>query len=318
MTLELILFNIFVFFLIILDLYVFKKKSNEVNVKLALGWSFFWVLLSLGFNVLVYYWKGQDRALEFFTAYLIEKSLSVDNLFFFLIIFSFFKIPHRYQHKVLLWGVLGALFMRALFILVGISLIQNFHFLFYILGAFLLITSIKILFRSNEDDNPEKNFIYKFLKRIIPITTELHQEKFIIKEPLSSIEKKTNKRTHRWVATPLLVVLIMIELTDVIFALDSIPAVLAITQDPFIAYTSNIFAVLGLRALYFAIAHLLPKFKYLHSAIAIILGFIGLKMLCKDFYEIPTLVSLFIIISIVTLSIIASLIHANISQNHKQ
>jgi tellurite resistance protein TerC len=315
MTIELIPFNIFVVIMILVDLYVFNKKNEKSKIKKALLLTAFWIFLALSFNVGVYFWKGEKLAIEFFTAYLVEKSLSVDNLFFFLIIFDYFKIPNQYQHKVLIWGVVGAIIFRALFITLGIALIAKFHFLFYIFGAFLIIIGLKALFSRDRNIHPENNPILKILKKYVPITNELHDEKFIIRQKINQEGKKGS--TYRWMATPLLVVLVMIEATDIVFAVDSIPAVLAITQDPFIAYTSNIFAVLGLRALYFSIAHLIPKFIYLHTAIALILTFVGFKMVVINHVKIPTVLSLSIIVVLLASSIIASLIHANIGKNKK-
>lgn len=293
---ELIIFNIAVIALLVLDLNVFHKKPHEVRIKEACYWTLFWIALSLLFCLGIYLWQGKEQALTFLTAYLVEKSLSIDNIFVFIVIFSFFKVPESLKHKILFWGILGALISRALFIIAGISLIQHFHFILYLLAIFIILAGIKILFKKDKEVHIEKNPVLKFIRRYIPITNEYVGDKFFIKE------------NAKWLATPLFIVLIMIESTDVIFALDSIPAVLAITLDPFLAYTSNILAILGLRALYFALAHILPLFHYLHYGIGLILSFVGIKMLLSNFYPIPTLTSLFVITTILGLSVTASLL----------
>lgn len=294
MALELILFNIFVVLLLILDLRVFNRKSHEVQVKEALKLSAFWISLALIFNLFIFFWQGKTPAIEFFTAYIIEKSLSIDNLFVFLVIFNYFKVEKKHQHKALFWGVVGALIMRAIFILVGISLIHTFHFVIYILALFLLYVSLRIIFQKETEIHPEKNPLLKLSRKFFRISDTYSNGEFFIKE------------RGKWIATPLFVVLIMIETTDVIFALDSIPAVLAITLDPFIAYTSNIFAVLGLRALYFALVQLIPRFIYLRYGIGVILGFVAIKMLISDFYKIPVEISLLVIIIILFICIYAT------------
>jgi tellurite resistance protein TerC len=301
---EFILFNLLVLFLIFLDLAIFNKSDKELTAKKALLFSFFWIFLSLSFCLFIYFWKGKELSIQFLTAYLVEKTLSVDNLFVFIIIFQYFHIPRAYQHKVLIWGIIGALVMRAVFILIGFTIIAHFHFFLYLLALFLIFAGLKIIFNKDKQIHPEKNPIIKFLGKFIPITPHLHNENFFIKS--STI----NSTKIKWLATPLFLALITIETTDVIFAIDSIPAVLAITHDPFIAYSSNIFAVLGLRALYFAISHLIQKFSYLHFAIGIILVFVGLKMLIEPFFKISSLSSLIVIVSLLSVAIFIS-IYAN-------
>jgi tellurite resistance protein TerC len=250
--------------------------------------------MAMVFNVILFYWKGYRPALEFLTGYLIEKSLSVDNIFVFILIFDSFKIPSKYQHRVLFWGILGALLMRALFIAVGVALIAKFHWILYIFGFFLIFTGLKMLFHKTEDYNPQDNIVLKWAKKFFPFVDQLHEGKFIITQ------------NGKKFATPLLLVLILIETSDLIFAVDSIPAILAISQDPFIVYTSNIFAILGLRSLYFALGGLVSKFYYLHYALAFILSFIGVKMLIVSFIKIPIFLSLGIILLSLVLAVLAS------------
>lgn len=290
-----ILFNAFVALMLALDLGVFHRKTHEVSIKEALTWTSVWVILALAFNVILYYWKGQQQALEFFTGYLVEKALSVDNIFVFIMIFTFFQIPARNQHKVLFWGIIGALVMRVIFIFAGVALIEKFHFTIYIFGLLLLYTGYKMFFHNNVKIDPDKNPAIKFFKRIFPVTPNLHNDSFFVK-----IEGKRY-------ATPLFLVLILIETTDLIFAVDSIPAILAITQDQFIVYTSNVFAILGLRSLYFALVGVVSRFWLLSYALAIVLVFVGVKMLLIDLYKIPIEWSLIFIATVITSSIILSL-----------
>lgn len=292
-------FGVFVLGMLILDLGVFHKEAHEVKIKEALTWSLVWILLAMLFNLWVYYSRGADDALKFLTGYLLEKSLSIDNLFVFLLIFRYFKVPHRFQHKILFWGIIGALVMRAVFIAFGIALIHSFHWIIYVFGVILIFTGIKLAFEKEKEINPEKNIVLKFFKKIFPVTNTYEKGKegnFLIK-----------KDGQLW-ATPLMVVLIIVETTDVIFAVDSIPAILAVTHDPFIVYTSNVFAILGLRALYFALSGLMQLFHHLHYGLALILVFVGTKMLISDFYKVPTLAALLAIVIILTASVIASLI----------
>ncbi|NDK56742.1 TerC family protein [Pontibacter fetidus] len=292
-----ILFNVFVLALLGLDLLVFHKKEHEVKIKEALLWSGFWIMLSLGFNLLIYYWKGPAPALEFLTAYLIEKSLSVDNLFVFILIFNFFKVPAKFQHKILFWGIIGALVFRALFILVGVALIAKFHFIIYILGAFLIFTGIKMAFQKGDDElHPEQNPFIVWISQKLPFTKHSVGGKFFTK-----IDGKI-------FATPLFLVLIMVETTDIVFAADSIPAILAISKDPFIVYTSNVFALLGLRALYFALAGIIQLFHYLHYGLSVILVFIGFKLLMSDIFHLDMRIALGVVGGILAISVIASLL----------
>jgi tellurite resistance protein TerC len=277
-----ILFNLFVIGLLLLDLLVLNRRAHAIQLKEALGWSAFWVALSLCFNYFVYHTMGHEAGVQWLTGYLIEKALSVDNLFVFLLIFTYFKVPPEYQHRILFWGVLGALILRAIFILAGAALLAKFHFLLYVLGAFLVYTGVRMgLSSSNEPEiDPEGNPIVRFLGRHFPISRQLDGGKFF-----------TQRDGVRF-ATPLLVVLVLIETTDVVFAADSIPAILAISRDTFIVYTSNVFALLGLRALYFALASLMKLFHYLHYGLALILIFIGAKLLLEDIYPFPMPVAL--------------------------
>jgi len=288
-------FNLFVLLMLALDLGVFNRKAHVISVKEALTWSFVWIALALLFNIGILYWFGSQKALEFFTGYLIEKSLSVDNIFVFILVFSYFKVPALYQHKVLFWGVLGALIMRAIFIFAGLALIEQFHWIIYVFGAFLVFTGFKMISQKDKEIHPEKNPVLKFVKRFIRIKPEYHEDKFFIRE---------KGMTY---ATPMFVVLIFIETTDLIFAVDSIPAILAISTDPFIVYSSNVFAILGLRSLYFALAGIIEKFRYLSYGLAVILMFVGLKMMITDIYKIPILISLAVISFILLLSVAASI-----------
>jgi tellurite resistance protein TerC len=293
-------FNVFVLIMLALDLGVLHKKTKEITVRQGLAWSALWIGLALVFNVLVYYWWGPVKAIEFFTGYLIEKALSVDNIFVFVLIFTSFKIPAAYQHRVLFWGIIGALVMRVIFIFAGVALLEKFHWMIYLFGGILVFTGYKMLVRNKESElEVAKNPVINFFKKFIPVTTELHGEKFFIRQ-----------NGKKW-ATPLFAVLILIETTDLIFAVDSIPAILAITKDPFIVYTSNVFAILGLRSLYFALAGIIQRFQYLSVGLAVVLIFVGLKMMLVDFYKIPITLSLGIIITILAVSILYSLKKTN-------
>lgn len=289
-------FNVFVLAMLALDLGVFHRKAHEVKVKEALIWSGVWIFLALAFNVGIYFWRGSETALQFFTGYLIEKSLSVDNIFVFILIFSYFKVPALYQHRVLFWGILGALVMRAILIAVGATLIRELHWIIYVFGAFLILTGIKMALQKETGLNPERNPLVRLFKRFMPVTNEYHQEKFFV------------KLDGRRFATPLFLVLLLVETTDLIFAVDSIPAIFAITQDPFIVYTSNVFAILGLRSLYFALAGIMNYFHYLKLGLAFVLIFVGTKMTLIDIYKIPIGVSLSVVAGILLLSIVASLV----------
>ncbi|CAG1064450.1 Putative membrane-bound redox modulator Alx [uncultured bacterium] len=289
-----VLFTLFIAVMLAIDLGVFNRKAHEVSVKEALAWSGVWVALALAFNVGVYFWKGPEVAVQFFTGYIVEKSLSVDNIFVFLQVFAFFGVPAIYQHKILFWGVLGAIVMRAVFILVGVTLITKFHWIIYVFGAFLLITGAKMAFSKQKEIHPEKNPVIKLLKRFIPLSNDYEDGRFFV------------KRNGMILATPLALVLIVIETTDVIFAVDSIPAILAITTDPFIVYSSNLFAIMGLRALFFAVAGVIKKFHYIHYGLAAVLAFVGIKMIISDFYKVPSLAALAVIAIILAVSMAAS------------
>lgn len=290
-------FNIFIIAMLIIDLAVFHKEDQEESIKKALIWTGVWIALALTFGIGVYYYMGPQTALDYYTGYLIEKSLSVDNIFVFLLVFSYFKVPPKFQHKVLFWGIFGALVMRFAFIFTGVALIERFHWIIYVFGGFLVFTGIKLAFEKDKEVHPERNPILKLVRRIIPTTKSYHGSKFFI------------RRMGKLIATPLFVVLVVIETTDLVFALDSIPAILAITRDEFIVYSSNAFAILGLRALYFAVSGIMRLFHYLHYGLALILIFVGVKMLMADFYHIPTPYALAFIGITLTASVVASIIH---------
>ena len=296
-------FNILVLAMLALDLGVFHRQAHEVKVKEALIWSAVWIALAMLFNAGIYFWRGSEVALEFFTGYLIEKSLSVDNIFVFILIFSYFSVPALYQHKVLFWGILGALLMRAILIAVGATLIAKFHWIIYVFGGFLIITGVKMALQKSTGIHPEKNPLVRLFKRFMPVANEYHGEKFFIKE------------NGRRFATPLFIVLLMVEFTDLVFAVDSIPAIFAITKDPFIVYTSNVFAILGLRSLYFALAGVMGYFHYLKIGLALVLVFVGAKMMVVDIYKIPIGLSLSVVGGILLLSVLASLIWPRRSEN---
>jgi len=279
-----------------IDLGVFHRKAHSVSIKEATTWSVVWVSLAMLFNLGIYFAWGQEKALEFLTGYVIEKSLSVDNLFVFLMIFQYFATPAEYQHRILFWGILGALILRAIFIATGSALISNFHWIIYIFGAFLVFTGIKMFLQGDEKLEPEKNPVVRLFERWVPVSKSYHGQNFFVRQA-----GKTK-------ATLLMLVLIVIETTDVIFAVDSIPAIFAITQDPFIVYTSNVFAILGLRALYFMLAGVMEMFIYLKIGLSFVLGFVGTKMLLTDLYKIPIGASLGIIGGVLLLSVIASLL----------
>lgn len=299
-----ILFNGFVLFMLALDLGVFHKKAHEVKIKEALTWSAVWICCALIFNLLIFlYWDwmspgstytNKDAALAFFTGYVIEKSLSVDNVFVFLMVFTYFHVPAIYQHKILFWGILGALVMRAIFIFAGVALITKFHWTVYIFGLILIVSGIKMITQKDKKLEPEKNPVIKLFKKYFPITDKYHKDHFF------------ERIDGRMVATPMFVVLLFIETTDLIFAVDSIPAILAITHNPFIVYTSNVFAILGLRALYFALAGIMGLFHYLTYGLSIVLVFVGMKMILVDVIKIPIEFSLAVVLGILFLSVILS------------
>lgn len=290
------IFSVFVVGMLALDLGVFNRKAHEVHFREALTWSIVWVALSLAFNWWIYHQFGSQKALEFLTGYLIEKALSVDNIFVFVILFASFAVPKMYQHRVLFWGVLGAIIMRAIFIGLGAALVSRFHWIMYVFGAILIFTGFKLMAQGESEPHPEKNPIYKLARRLMPATPEYHGKAFTV------------VKDGRRYATPLLLVLVAIEATDVVFAVDSIPAIFAITTDPFIVYTSNIFAILGLRAMYFLLAGVIDKFHYLKYGLALVLLFVGVKMVIVDWYKVPIVVSLGVIAALLTFSVIASIL----------
>lgn len=291
-----LLFGALVTGMLTLDLGVINRQSRALPMKQAGLWSAAWVTLACLFAAGVFHFKGSRPASEFLTGYLVEWSLSVDNLFVFIVIFDYFAVPARYQHRVLFWGILGAVMTRGLFIVAGLALIKQFHGLIYAFGALLIYTGVKILFQKDEKMEPEKNAILKLFKRFMPVKTRHDGEEFFVKE------------AGIWVATPLFATLLVIEASDIFFAVDSIPAIFGITQDPFIIYTSNIFAILGLRSLYFLLAGIMPLFRFLKIGLAAILCFIGLKMLFSALYAISAMASLLIVASLLALSVIASVL----------
>ena len=298
-------FNVFVLAMLALDLGVFHRKSHAVSGREALTWSLVWISLSLVFNAAIYfYWDrmapnstytNSEAALAFLTGYLIEKSLSVDNIFVFILIFSFFAVPAAYQHRVLFWGILGALIMRGTLIAVGAALLHEFHWIIYVFGAFLIFTGIRMAWQHDEEVHPDKNPMVNFFRRFMPVTKTFEKDRFFV------------RRAGKLFATPLFLILLVVESTDLVFAVDSIPAIFAVTQDPFIVYTSNVFAILGLRALYFLLANVMDKFQYLKFGLSAVLVFIGIKMVIVDFYKIPTVLSLVVVATILMISVLLSL-----------
>jgi tellurite resistance protein TerC len=288
-------FNIFVLIMLALDLGIFHRKSHAVSIREALTWTGIWFGLAMLFNLFIYYQFGKEKSIEFFTGYLIEKSLSVDNIFVIIMVFSFFSVPERYQHKVLFWGILGALVMRVIFIFAGIELVHKFHWLMYVFGGFLIVTGIRMGTGSEMKIDPDKNPLVKLVRRLFPVTSSFMSDNFFV---------RLNGRL--W-ATPLFVVVVVIEGTDLIFAVDSIPAILAISDDPFIVYTSNVFAILGLRSLYFALSGIEKYFRYLKYGLALILVFVGAKMALVDIVKIPVEISLIVIVFVLGFSMFASL-----------
>ena len=301
-------FNVFVLLMLAVDLGVFHRKAHAVSIREAITWSVVWIALAMLFNLGLYlFWdklapgstySNSQAALAFFTGYLIEKSLSVDNLFVFVLIFTFFAVPAIYQHRVLFWGILGALLMRGTLIAVGAALLKEFHWIIYVFGAFLIFTGIRMALHRNEEMHPEQNPLVKWLRRVMPVTETYEDDHFFI------------RRAGRLMATPLFLVLVLIESTDLIFAVDSIPAIFAVTQESFIVYTSNVFAILGLRSLYFLLAGVVDKFHYLKLGLSVVLVFVGIKMLIVDIYKIPVGLSLGVIASLLAISVVASLIRS--------
>ena len=285
-----------VLFLLALDLGVFHRKAHVVGFREALVWSVIWVGLALVFNGWVWWSFGDQKGLEFLTGYLIEKSLAVDNIFVFLVVFSYFAVPAIYQHRVLFWGIVGALVMRGLFIWLGAELLERFHWTIYVFGAFLVLTGIKLALRNDAQIDPGKNPVVRLFRKWIPTTRRYHRDRFWI------------RRRGMWLATPLLLVLVLVEFTDLVFAVDSIPAIFAITNDPFLVFTSNIFAILGLRSMYFMLAGVMHKFHLLKFGLALVLVFVGTKMCLMGVYKIPTMLSLVVVASIIAGSVVASLV----------
>jgi len=292
-----LIFGVAVTAMMYFDLFVQNKKAHAVKLKEALAWSAIWIGAALLFCAGIHLLLGKTKALEFLTGYVIEKSLSVDNLFVFIMIFEYLKIPPSYQPRVLKWGILGAIVMRALFITVGVGLFNAFDWIIYVFGALLVFTAFKLAFRKEEKFDPEKNPVLRAFRRFFRVTTDYHGDNFFI------------LHSGVWSATPMFIALLLIESSDVIFAMDSIPAVLAITKDPFIVYTSNIFAILGLRSLFFVIASMMGLFRYLKLGISVILCFVGIKMLISHHYEIPVAVSLEVVFGVLLTSVLASLLH---------
>jgi tellurite resistance protein TerC len=290
-------FNVFVLAMLALDLGVFHRKAHVVSLKESIAWTVVWVTLALLFNVGIWHFYGSQKALEFLTGYLIEKSLSVDNVFVFALLFSYFAVPAKYQHKVLFWGILGALIMRAIMIFLGAALIAKFTWVIYVFGGFLVLTGIKMVVKREEEIHPERNPVVKWFKKLMPVTSDYRGDKFFVRE--------NGVRA----ATPLFVVLLLVEVSDLIFAVDSIPAIFAVTTDPFIVYTSNVFAILGLRSLYFALAGVMDKFHYLKIGLGVVLAFVGVKMLlAHTAWKIPTLLALGVVVLILAASVVVSLL----------
>jgi TerC family integral membrane protein len=287
-------FAVLITIMFILDLGVFNRKSHEISFREALTWTLVWVGLAFAFNAGIYHYLGADKALEFLTGYLIEESLSVDNLFVFIMIFGYFHVSRAHQPKILKWGIIGALLMRAVFILVGIELIERFHWMIYLFGGILVFTGAKMAFGGDAELHPEKNPLVRLVRRFVPITRRIRGDRFFI------------RKGGVTAVTPLFLTLLVVESSDLIFAVDSIPAVLAVTTDPFIVYTSNVFAIMGLRSLYYLIANVMEMFAYLKLGVSFILAFVGVKMLLSDIFPIPVIFSLGVIVGVLTLAVLTS------------
>ncbi|HEX5705352.1 MAG TPA: TerC family protein [Pyrinomonadaceae bacterium] len=303
-------FNVFVLVMLAVDLGIFHRKAHEVSLREAAGWSAVWVTLALLFNYGVYHFLGAQAGKEFLTGYLIEKALSVDNIFVFVLIFAYFKVPSKHQHRVLFWGVIGALLMRGAMIGAGAYLIKQFHWIIYVFGAFLVVTGIRMATHDEQDIEPAANPVLRLLHRFIPVTKTYRGQSFFVREPAS-----VGGAMQR-MATPLFVVLVLVETTDLIFALDSIPAIFAITQDAYLVYTSNVFAILGLRALYFLLAGVIHKFHFLKLGLSVVLAFVGVKMLLSDVYKIPVEASLGVVALVLGVAVAASLLFPKESEDH--
>lgn len=292
-------FSVFVLAMLALDLGVFHRRAHAVGFKEALAWTAVWVALALGFGAGVWHFAGPEKGLQFFTGYLIEYSLSADNVFVFALIFSYFAVPAEWQHKVLFWGILGALVMRLAMIGAGVALISRFHWILYFFGVFLILTGLRMIFSSDAQVHPDQNPVVRWFRKVVPVTPEYHGDRLVARVD------------GRRVATPLMVVLVCVEVTDVIFAVDSIPAIFAVTLDPFIVYSSNVFAIMGLRSLYFVLGGMMGMFRYLKIGLGVVLGFVGVKMLLAQTpWKIETLVALGVVAGILAIAVGASLLHA--------
>ncbi len=289
------IFSVVILGMLFLDLAVFHREEHEVSLREALVWTGIWIVLGLLFSLFIYTQKGLDATLAYLAGYLVEKSLSLDNIFVFQVIFTYFAVPAKYRHKILFWGVVGALVMRGVFIVAGLALIKMFHWIVYVLGLLLVYTGIRMVTEHGKSIEPERNPVIRLARRLIPMTSHYEGGRFFV------------RKDGRLYATPLLAVLLVVESTDVVFAVDSIPAIMALTTDPVIIYTSNVFALLGLRALYFALSGLLQLFHYLNYGLSVILVFVGVKMLISGFYKIPTWIALLVVVITLTASIVASL-----------
>lgn len=305
-----IAFNAAVLAMLALDLGVFHRTSHRVTLREAAIWSTVWVGLSLAFGYGLSVWMGREAGLQFLTGYLIEKALSVDNIFVFVLIFSYFRVPEEHQHRVLFWGILSALVMRGAMIGAGAYLIERFHWIIYVFGAFLAYTGVRLATRQGHEVHPEKNPILRMVRRAMPVTNEYHGHRFFVRLA------PTGGAPARRAATPLTVVLVLVETTDLLFALDSIPAIFAVTRDPFLVYTSNVCAILGLRSLYFLLAGVVNKFHYLQLGLSIVLVFVGIKMLLADVYDMPVVLSLSVIAAVLALSVVASLVFPKDASSH--
>ncbi len=294
-----IAFVLFILVVLFLDLGVFHKKSHTVGFKESIIWSCVWIALSMAFAVVIYFWHGKEDTMLFLTGYVIEKSLSVDNLFVFLLIFGYFKIPNDYQHKVLFYGILGALIMRAFFIWAGIAVLEKFSWVIYIFGAFLIVSGIKMLIPHKEEHDLEKSWVIIWTKKIFPTCPDFHGDKFFV------------RLDGKWMITPLFITLIFVEFSDVVFAVDSIPAIIGVTTDPFLVFSSNVFAILGLRSLYFALKGFADMFHYLKYGLAIILMFIGAKMLVAHWFHMPVAITMAVIFTVLLTSVVISIVSNN-------
>jgi TerC family integral membrane protein len=299
-------FTVFVLAMLALDLGVLHRKAHTISIKEAVTWSVVWISLAMLFNAGIYLFSGPEPALQFFTGYLIEKSLSIDNIFVFVLLFTSFSVTAAYQHRVLFWGVLGALVMRGIMIALGVVLLETFHWIIYLFGAFLIFTGIRMAFHKGGEVHPEHNPLLRLVHRIVPITHDYEHDRFMV------------RREGHVLMTPLLLALLVVETTDVLFAMDSIPAIFAVTQNPFLIYTSNVFAILGLRSLYFVFAHAMGTFSYLKFGLAVVLSFVGVKMVLAGIYHIPTVLSLVVIAVVLTIAIGASILHARREERKRE